>query len=61
MPVLDWVEVFFVEPGVSARGNYPTNLNANSSDPLYFEIIGKARSGGNAPQFTRRDVPYLVQ
>lgn len=61
VPVLDWVEVFFVEPGVSARGNYPTNLNANSSDPLYFEIIGKARSGGNAPQFTRRDVPYLVQ
>lgn len=61
VPVLDWVDMFFVEPGVSSRGNYPAGMNANSSDPIYMEIIGRSRSGSTGPQLTRRDTPYLVR
>jgi Flp pilus assembly protein TadG len=61
--VHEWVDVFFVEPGVSGRGNYPPGVNPMSSDPLYMEIIGRSRTAGSSsgPHFTRRDVPYLVR
>jgi Flp pilus assembly protein TadG len=59
--VLDWVDVFFVQPGASKRGNYPAGVNENSSDPIYMEIIGRSSNGSSGAQLTRRDVPYLVK
>jgi Flp pilus assembly protein TadG len=61
VPVSDWVDVFFVEPGVSQRGNYPAAVNPNSSDPVYMEIIGRSRNGSSGAQLTSRDMPYLVR
>ncbi len=55
-----WVDVFFVQPGVSKRGNYPAGVQENSSDPIYFEIIGKSKNAGKK-QLTQRDKPYLVE
>jgi Flp pilus assembly protein TadG len=59
--VHDWIDVFFVQPGVSGRGNYPAGVNPNSSDPIYMEIIGRSSNGSTGAQLTRRDVPYLVR
>ena len=61
VPVLEWVDMFFVQPGVSQRHNYPSDINENSSDPIYFEIIGRSSTGSTGPQITRRDIPYLVR
>ena len=61
VPVSDWVDVFFVEPGVSQRGNYPAAVNPNSSDPVYMEIIGRSGTGSSGAQLTSRDMPYLVR
>jgi len=59
--VLDWVDVFFVQPGVSGRHNYPAGVNENSSDPIYMEIIGRSSNGSAGAQLTSRNVPYLVR
>jgi Flp pilus assembly protein TadG len=61
VPVLEWVDMFFVQPGASQRHNYPSDINENSSDPIYMEIIGRSSSGSTGPQITRRDIPYLVR
>ena len=55
-----WVDVFFVQPGVSKRGNYPAGVQENSSDPIYVEIIGRSKSSATK-QLTQRDKPYLVE
>lgn len=59
--VLDWVDVFFVQPGMSQRGNYPAGVNENSSDPIYMEIIGRSNRGPSGAQLTSRETPYLVR
>jgi Flp pilus assembly protein TadG len=61
VPVLEWVDVFFVQPGMSKRGNYPADVQENSSDPIYMEIIGRSASGWTGPQITHRETPYLVR
>lgn len=61
VPVVEWVDMFFVEPGVSKRGNYPVAVNENSSDPLYMEIIGRSSRGTSGAQLTSRETPYLVK
>ena len=55
----EWIDAFFVEPTVDARGN------GAGTDSIYLEVIGPANLGGGGgaaqPQTIRRDVPYLVQ
>jgi Flp pilus assembly protein TadG len=60
VPVVDWVDVFFVQPGVSKRGNYPAGVQENSSDPIYVEIIGRSKNAGKL-QLTHREKPYLIE
>lgn len=55
-----WVDVFFVQPGMSKRGNYPSNVQANSSDPVYVEIIGRSKDSAKK-QLTHRVKPYLIE
>jgi Flp pilus assembly protein TadG len=61
VPVVEWVDMFFVEPGVSKRGNYPAGVKEESSDPVYVEIIGRSSRGSAGVQLTHRETPYLVR
>lgn len=61
VPVVEWVDMFFVEPGVSKRGNYPSDVKEDSSDPIYMEIIGRSSRGASGAQLTSRETPYLVR
>lgn len=56
----DWVDVFFVQPGVSKRGNYPDGVQENSSDPVYVEIIGRSKVS-DTKQLAFRQQPYLIE
>ena len=52
-----WVDMFFVEPGASGRGNGVTN------DEIYLEAIREVETAGDGTnaQLIRRDVPYLIE
>ena len=53
-----WVEMFFVEPGI-ARPNVGV-----TADEIYLEVIGPGQSGGSAAssaQTIMRSTPYLVR
>lgn len=58
--VESWVDVFFVQPGVSKRGNYPAGVQENSSDPIYVEIIGRSKNS-EKKQLTLRQKPFLIE
>lgn len=53
----DYVEMFFVEPGLPPPGR----SNGDSGNEIYLEIIRKVDPGGAAPQVVRRDTPFLVR
>jgi Flp pilus assembly protein TadG len=61
VPVLEWVDMFFVEPGMSKRDNYPLGVKEESSDPVYVEVIGRSSRGSSGAQLTHRETPYLVR
>ena len=52
-----WVDMFFVEPGSTDRGNGVTN------DEIYLEAIREIETAGDGTnaQLIRRDVPYLIE
>ena len=52
-----WVDMFFVEPGASGRGNGVTN------DEIYLEAIREVQTAGDGTnaQLIRRDLPYLIE
>lgn len=57
---LDFVDVFLVEPSIKRTfgGKDYTDLG-----DIYVEVIGRTGqgTGGSAPQFVRRDKPYLIR
>jgi Flp pilus assembly protein TadG len=55
--ISEWVDMFFVEPGVNGRGNGSTN------DEIYLEVVRPTTIVGDntSTQLIRRDTPYLVQ
>jgi len=65
---LAWIDVFLTEPSVDrsrTTGNGPSKVTTtytNKGD-IYVEVIGlTTQTGeGTAPQFVRRDKPYLVR
>lgn len=61
LKVLDWIDVFLVEPTL-ARPN--ANPKRTKSNDLYVEVIGLAGSSGNgasAPQYIQKSSPYLIE
>lgn len=61
LPVLEWVDVFLVEPSLNRQD--ASNDKFTDQGDLYVEIIGVTAlaGGGTAGQVVRRDVPYLIE
>ncbi len=55
--ISEWVDMFFVEPGATGRGNGVTN------DEIYLEVVRQAITAGDGTnaQLIRRDTPYLIE
>jgi Flp pilus assembly protein TadG len=53
----EWVDMFFVEPGVNGRGN------GAGSDEIYLEVVRQTSTAGDGTnaQLIRRDTPYLIE
>ena len=55
----EWVEMFFVEPGLAGGGG--GRGNGDGGNEIYLEVIRTVNPGGAAAQVVRRDTPYLVR
>ena len=60
LEIIDWVEMFLVEPGLPSGGPQSRG-NGDDGNEIYLEVIREIESGGATAQVVRRDVPYLVR
>ncbi|MGE0775449.1 MAG: pilus assembly protein TadG-related protein [Sphingomonadaceae bacterium] len=59
--VLDWIDVFLVEPTLRRPQGNPARTNSND---LYVEVIGATGSdnnGASPPQYIQKYSPYLIK
>jgi hypothetical protein len=60
IPVLDWIDVFLVQPSLD-RGSGSTQVT-NAGD-IYVEVIGRTDNATDtgAVQLIKKSVPYLIE